>query len=157
MHICAHLVHFRKDAGAHDICTSLHSHFSFFAGPSGWAQAGVTRGQCPGPCAVLPPSSALIWPDVGHPAFWGLCCRLTLVPPTSHLSTTALTTSRNRIPFKVSVKQQRCSWAPGSPEPWPDWQTFQQEVSKIAANLSEPPLWHCRGPCLFCDIFHCYV
>ena len=27
---------------------------------------------------------------------------------------TALTTSRNRIPFKVSVKQQRCSWAPGS-------------------------------------------
>ena len=70
---------------------------------------------------------------------------------------TALTTSRNRILFKVSVKQQRCSWAPGSPEPWPDWQTFQQEVSKIAANLSEPPLWHYRGPCLFCDIFHCYV
>lgn len=82
MHIYAHLVHFRKDARARDIFTSLHSHFSFFAGPSGWAQADFTRGQCPGPCAALPPSSALIWPDVGHPAFWGLCYRLTLVPPT---------------------------------------------------------------------------
>lgn len=91
VHICAHLVHFRKDARACYIFTSLHSHFSFFAGPPGWAQAGFTRGQCPGPCAALPPSSALIWPDVGHPAFWVLCYRLTLVPPTSHLSTTPLT------------------------------------------------------------------
>ena len=36
--ICAHLVPSRKYAWAHDIFTSLHSHFlSFFAGPSGWA------------------------------------------------------------------------------------------------------------------------
>ena len=50
------------------------------------AQAGFTRGQCPGPCAALPSSFC-----PGHPAFWGLCYRLTLVPPTSHLSTTPLT------------------------------------------------------------------
>lgn len=69
----------------------------------------------------------------------------------------ASATSGNLISFKDNIKEKRCFWTPGSSKSWPDWQIFQQEASKIDANLNESPWWLCRGLCLLCNIFHCYV
>lgn len=82
--------------------------------------------------------------------------RLAWIPKSRELNTHqgASATSGDGVSLKDGVKQKKCSWASGSSKPWPDWQTFQQEVNKTDANLNEPPLWLRRGPCLLCNTFH---